>query len=97
MRNTKREIECLQKLHSSTVIYEELVQFLRAERLLSQDELLVIRGDPDKAKRLQAKLADLSRDNKLELLEYEWVLLPVERIKIVIVTENGLKEFTADG
>jgi hypothetical protein len=77
-------------------MYEELLAFLVQEYLLSKEELKAIKNSPDQGKLLQAKLALLSEERKIQLLEFEWSILPVERIKINIVTDRGFKEFLAE-
>lgn len=96
MRNTKREVECLKRMQSLTPMFEELIAFLLQEYLLSQEELKAIKVSPEQARLLQAKLATLSDIRTLQLLEYEWTLLPTERIRINIVTDRGFKEFIAE-
>jgi hypothetical protein len=96
MRNTKREIECLKRLQELSPVYEELIAFFVQEFLLTKEELKVIKTSPDQGKLLQAKLASLSADRKVQLLEYEWSILPTERIRINVVTDRGFKEFTAE-
>lgn len=96
MRNTKREVECIKRLQQLTPMYEELLAFLVQEYLLSKEELKAIKNSPDQGKLLQAKLALLSEERKIQLLEFEWSILPVERIKINIVTDRGFKEFLAE-
>ncbi len=77
-------------------MYEELISFFLQEHLLSKEELKVIKTSPEQGRLLQAKLAALSDDRQLQLLEYEWTLLPTERIKVSIVTDRGFKEFSAE-
>jgi len=96
MRNTKREIECLKRLQQLSPVFEELIAFFVQEHLITKEELLVYRDSSDQEKFLQSKLATLSENRKIQLLEYEWNILPVERIKVSIVTDNGFKEFIAE-
>lgn len=96
MRNTKREIECLKRLQELSPVYDELIAFFVQEHLLSKEELKVIKSSPDQGKLLQIKLATLSEERRVQLLEYEWVILPTERIKVSIVTDHGFKEFVAE-
>lgn len=96
MRNTKREVECLKRLQELSPVYEELIAFFLQEHLLSKEELKVIKTSPEQGRLLQAKLATLSDERHLQLLEYEWTLLPTERIKVNIVTDRGFKEFSAE-
>lgn len=98
LQKTKREIQCLERLHELTAAYEEFLQFLLQELLITRDELKAIHKAPelDRAKLIQEKLATLSKERKLQLLEYEWTILPFERIHITIVTDNGHREFNAE-
>lgn len=96
MRNTKREVECIKRLQELTPVYDELVAFLLQELLISKEELKVFKNSPEQARLLQAKLSALSEERKIQLLEWEWSILPVERIKLSIVTDRGFKEFSAE-
>ena len=96
MRNIKREVECLKRLQELSPVYDELIQFLLQEYLISKEELKVIKNSPEQGRLLQAKLALLSEERKLQLLEFEWVILPTERIRINVVTDRGFKEFSAE-
>lgn len=96
MRNTKREVECLKRLQQLSPVYEELIAYLVQEFLLSKEELKVIKSSPEQGRLLQAKLATLSEERKIQLLEYEWTLLPTERIKVNLVTDTGFKEWSAE-
>ena len=95
-RRTKQEIECLKRLQQLSPVYEELITFFLQEKLISSEELKIMRQSPEQARLLQAKLAILSSEQKIQLLEYEWVVLPVERIKLVIVTDRGHREFLVE-
>jgi hypothetical protein len=97
MRNAKREVECLKRLQQLSPVYEELVAFFVQEKLISAEELKVLKIAPEQARLLQVKLAALSTEQKIQLLEYEWTILPVERIKLNIVTDRGHREFIAEG
>jgi hypothetical protein len=96
MRNLKKEIECLKRFQELSPIYDELIAFLLQEFLLTKEEVKVIKNSPQQEKEVYAKLASLSEERKLQLLEFEWTLLPVERIKILMVTDRGFKEFSIE-
>jgi len=87
------EIECLTRLHELTGCIDDILEFLRQESLICSDEIKFIRSSSNVAKSTQLKLSALSKDNKFQLLTYEWSLLPVERIKVLIVTDRVTKEF----
>lgn len=92
----RREIECLNRLQATGVDYSDILDFLLLEKVVSAEDIRVFKQSADKGKGLQGWLARLSREEKLQLLEYEWVILPVERIKLTIVTARNSREFTYD-
>ena len=94
----RHEVECLRRLNELTPVYEELLQFLKAESLLSSEQLKVIRLSPeiDRAKLLQEELDHLAKDSKIQLLAYEWSILPTEVIRITVITDKTHREFVAE-
>jgi hypothetical protein len=78
-------------------VYQELIAFFVQEKLITEEELKALRQSPEQERTLQAKLASLSAEDKIQLLEYEWTILPLERIKLNIVTASGHREFLAEG
>lgn len=89
-----RQIECLTRLDELVSSIAEITGFLLDEKLISKDQFEAIRSSPMKGKDLQALLSWLSTSEKLQLLEYNWQLLPAETINIVIVTDTVKREFT---
>ena|ERR1035437_2473534 len=94
MSRSSKEIECLMKLDELTPSFDGILEFLYSENLLSREESKAIRSASGVAKLIHTKLAVLSKTNKLQLLEYEWVILPVERVKVMIVTDRVSREFS---
>jgi hypothetical protein len=94
MNKMSREIDCLARLDSLTAAFDSIVEYLKLEELMSKDDEKSVTNAQDKAKWLWTKLEVLSETNKLQLLEYSWELLPVERLKVVIVTDRNHKEFS---
>ena len=94
MNKTRKEIECLARLQELTSSQDEILAFLLAESLITKEEIAGIKRAPDQAKVLQAHLASVSAANKMQLLEYQWDFLPVERLKVLIVTDRNSKEFS---
>ncbi len=94
MRNQKREIECLQRLNSLTPVFEEITQWLLLDFLISPEEVKTFRNSPETIKMLYHKLLELNSSRVLQLFEMEWSLLPVELIKISLVTQRGQKEIS---
>ena len=94
MNKTRREIDCLNRLQSLNTSHDEILEFLFQEGLASREEIKGIRSSPDVGKMLQKHMMHLSNGNKIQLLEYEWSILPVERIKIMVVTDRNSREFS---
>lgn len=93
MSRSKREIECLLRLQETTSQLEEILLFLKNEDLISDNEVRTVRQSSDHPKDVQSLLKRLKTDGKFQLLEYQWEILPVERIKILIITDRTQKEF----
>ena len=93
----KRQIECLERLQSLTGQLELILQFLKQEGLVDDNQMRSVKNSSDHAKEVQLILRDLQVREKLQLLEYEWNVLPVENIKITIVTDRDSKEFVHNG
>lgn len=94
MRSRRRQIECLARYAELTSHFDDILEFLFSEKLVSRDLIRATKQNPDLPKEIEALLNSLQQDSKLQLLEYEWSLLPVERIKITLITDNLSKEFT---
>ena len=94
MSTKSNKILCLQRLQDATGQLDEILQFLKLEGLVDDNQLKSIRLGADHAKEIEQILRDLQVKNKLQLLEYEWNVLPVENILITIITERNSKEFS---
>lgn len=93
MNKTRREIECIARLQLLGGHLDDILEYLLSEGLIPKSEAQVLRTNPEVAKAMQLMLHRLSTSGKLQLLEYEWTVLPVERIKISVVTDRSSKEF----
>lgn len=88
-----REIMCLSRLEETTNQLDMIVSFLRREDLIDDQTVSNIRNSFDKVKSVHEVLTNLKLSSKLQLLDYEWTLLPHERIRIYIVTDHNQAEF----
>lgn len=93
MKNTRKEIECLARLQVTTQQLDQILFFLKQENLIDDNLIKSTRQSADHAKEIQLILRDLQVKQKLQLLEYEWTILPVENIKISIITDRNQAEF----
>jgi len=93
MNKTNSEIRCLARLDELVSSNETIVEFLVNEGLMQKDERKAMMAGSDVPKALQLFLAKM-KGNQLQLLEYEWVLLPEERLKVTIISDRNSKEFS---
>lgn len=92
MRNSK--IDCLERMFKLAQNMGDLVNFLYDEKLITKSDVENVGKEPDKARTVYEILQRLKEEDKLLLLDYEWTILPIERIKVSIVTEAVAREFT---
>lgn len=91
MKQTKLQfIERLLKLSHCT---DEMMQFLVNDKLLNDQEVQAIRNAVDQPRLILSTLEGLKKQDKLLLLDFEWLLLPVERLKLTLITEREKREF----
>ncbi|CAM6003858.1 unnamed protein product [Sphagnum balticum] len=94
MSKASREIECLMRLDELVASYDAILEFMQSEDLVSREESRAIRSSSEIAKMIFTRLASLRNTGKVQLLEYSWEMLPIERIKLTIVTDRNSKEFS---
>jgi hypothetical protein len=95
MTRQGHEIDCLARLQEMNGSLSEVFDFLLAEDLVHKDIIKGMKTSANIPKELQRLLRDLSKDgSKVQLLTYEWTILPVERIKVFVITNRNSKEFT---
>jgi len=89
-----RQIECLARLETMNPgIHDAMLEFLKEESLMTKGDCRAIISGSEVSKALHTYLASLASANKIQLLSYEWSILPVELIKVTIVTDRSQKEF----
>jgi len=90
-----RKINCILRfMEKSDSIYSELMTFLVEERLMKIEEQVDIDRPAERAKFIVNKLDKLLKEEKIMLVDWEWNILPVERIRLLIVTDSMQKDFT---
>lgn len=93
----KREIECLQRLQELTGQLEDVLAFLKLENLIDDNQIRTVKLSADHPKEVRGILQDLKVRQKLQLLQYEWSVLPVENIIITVITDRNQREFIYNG
>lgn len=91
----KRKIECLERLFSLLKCKVELLQFLKEERIITDDimQTLLVQHHSMHANKIATIMAEATRDTKLQLVDYEWSILPLELVRLTIVTHNTKRVF----
>lgn len=97
MSRISREIECLQRLQAMTGQLEDILSFLKLENLIDDNQMKSVKLSSDHPKEVRGILQDLKSKQKLQLLQYEWSVLPVENISITVITDRNQKEFIFNG
>jgi hypothetical protein len=91
------ELQCLQRLIEKTNCQQEITEWLVTEKLLTKDAEKAIYANKSHTNIIYEihKVLQSLRDNeRVQLLDYVWNILPVEQIRITIVSDNERHEFT---
>ena len=91
-----KKIECLELLIKKLKCRTEFLQFLVGEKLITDDVMAnTLHGQHfTHSTAIFTILNDLQKSEKLQLVDYEWTILPKELIRLTLVTESARKEFT---
>lgn len=89
----QREIDCIARLFHINPQMDEMLEFMLQEHIIDAEELPFIKREVDKPKYIYFALNKAKAKGLIHLLDFEWTLLPVERIKITLVTNSATKEF----
>jgi hypothetical protein len=89
-----KEIDCLARLFKLTNCFADIIDFLLAEKVITDGQVSDLKLELNKPKALHALMKKAEKDEKLLLLSFDWILLPVERIRIRLITERNSKELT---
>jgi sulfur carrier protein ThiS len=92
----RKQIEMMNRLFDTLKCRNEILQFLKDEKLINDDTMQAILHDhhTQHATKIAGLLAELQQAEKLQLVDYEWRILPKELVKLTIVSKNAKKDFT---
>jgi hypothetical protein len=88
MKKINRELECILRCVELSSLEEPLAKLVDLE-LLPLDKAKAISLSSDPHKQIHKILTDARIAGAIQLLEYEWQILPKESIKITIVTDKA--------
>jgi len=89
----QKEVECIDRLLTMGLMVDEMMDFFLEEKVMDPANMAAFRLARDKALYIYDLVKKAKLNDKVSLFDYEWVILPVERIKITAVTERNSKEF----
>jgi hypothetical protein len=89
-------VECLNRLFDTIKCREEILQFLKDEHLISDDVMQHILHEhhTQHASKILTLLEDLKKKEALQMVDFEWKILPKEFIQLTLVAKTAKKEFT---
>lgn len=89
------KIDCLKLLDKKINCISHILLFLRSEKIISIDKFNEIINEVESMRpaMLYYELEDAFNKDKLQLVDYLWEILPVERIVVTIVTDTVRRDF----
>ena len=92
----RKKIECLERLFKVLDCRVDILNALRADKVISDDDMQFLLNEipATHASKIVSMLAQLQQKDKLQLVDYEWTILPKELIKLTLVTPSAKHEFT---
>ena len=92
----RRKVECLNRLFELLKCRTEILQFLKEEKVISDDTMqhLLLEHHTTHSTRIAGLLDESMKMDKLQLVDYEWTILPHELVKLSLVSKNAKKEWT---
>ena len=93
MTKRQNEIECIRRLITVGMMVEEWMDFLLDDKLMTVDEIPKFRLENDKAAWIHGLIKVAKDSERVLLFDFEWAILPIERIKVTVVTQRNTKEF----
>lgn len=89
-----KKIECIKRLFKKNRSYMEMCEFFIEQKLTTEMEVNSYTREEERARFLFNLLEKAEKDEKFQLVSYEWQVLPLELIKITCITEREVKEFS---
>jgi hypothetical protein len=87
------KIQCIMR-YIDKIGYQEIAEYLLANKLAVPTDVAAAIHLQERAEFLYFALKKAETDEKLLLLDFEWQILPLEQIKITIISIREEKQFT---
>ena len=91
----KLKVEFLNRLFQLRHCKHELLDFLIQSKFITEEEVkdILIAAPLTHAQLIYNILYELEKDDKIQLVSYEWTVLPKEKGKFSLVTDYDTKDF----
>lgn len=91
----RKKVDCLNRLFDTLKCRIDLLDYLKEEKLITDDvaQNVLHENHTQHATRIASILEELAKTDKLQLVDYEWTILPKELVKLTLVSRNNKKEF----
>lgn len=91
----KRRLEFLNRLFDLLKCRNDLLNYLKEEKLITDNDIQTLLNEHHSSHslRILTLLDNLAKSDDLQLVDYEWTVLPFERLKLTLVSRTGKKEF----
>jgi len=93
----EHKIRCWNRLFDLTDCEADLVMFLQQEKLLTAHQISELQNTLNTyayCALIVQHLETAVKEERLALLNYDWIILPNESIEITIITDTVRKDFT---
>ena len=89
-----KKVECIRRLFKKNYAYNEICEWLIEREYITELEMNSYSREQERAEFLYSILEKAETEKKFMLLTYDWQVLPIEQIKIHIVTQTEEKIFS---
>jgi hypothetical protein len=88
-------VEFLARIFDLLKCRTAILEYLKEEKLITDDFMQGLLNEhySSHPTRIAGLLDRLNKEDKLQLVDYEWTILPFERLKLTLVSNTGKKEF----
>lgn len=92
----RKRIDMLNRLFDTLKCRNDILQYLKDEKIIDDNLMQAILHEhhTQHATRIAGMLDELQRAEKLQLVDYEWQILPKELVKLTLVSKTSKKDFT---
>lgn len=88
-----RKLKALEIINNKSVHALDMAESLLRDRVITSAQMEEIKTSNSRSESLLRALESASKEGRVQLLDYEWQILPTQRVVLTIVTDSGIKEF----